>query len=285
MERTDGSVIRGLLRRKKSTGEGASGARYGMFVSLRDGMSELHAALLERIRSAGDVRTGTAVTRLEPTGASADSAFRVDTGSGTPDEYDAVIVGIPAWRAADLIESWNEPLARDLRGIEYASSAIVVSGHRLEDIAHPLDAAGLVIPAIERRRILAVSFLSRKFPNRAPEGRVILRTFVGGATQPELMSDSDDELRELVRAELRDVLAVGGEPEFMEVVRWERAMPQYHVGHLDRVRGIERQCASLPGFELAGNAYRGVGIPDCIHDGELAAERIWTANGGREPAD
>jgi oxygen-dependent protoporphyrinogen oxidase len=271
-----------LLHRRKSADDNASGARYGMFVSLRDGMSELQTALLERIRSAGEVRTGAAVTRVEPTGPAADSGFRVDFEDGAHDECDAVVNCVPAWRAADLVESWNGQLADALRAIEYASSAIVVSGHRWEDIDHPLDAAGLVVPAIEGRQILAVSFLSRKFPHRAPDGRVILRTFVGGATQPELMSNSDDELRQLVRNELRDVLAVGGEPDFMEVVRWERAMPQYRVGHLDRVHDIEQLCAPLRGFELAGNAYRGVGIPDCIHDGEQAAQRIWSASGRRE---
>lgn len=285
MEREHGSVIRGLLRRRKSADDNASGARYGMFVSLRDGMSELQTALLERIRSAGEVRTGAAVARVEPRAAAVDSGFRVDFEDGTHDEFDAVIICVPAWCAAGLVESWNGQLADALREIEYASSAIVVSGHRLEDIDHPLDAAGLVIPAIEHRRILAVSFLSRKFPHRAPDGCVILRTFVGGATQPELMSNSDDELMDLVRKELRDLLAVGGEPDFMEVVRWELAMPQYHVGHLDRIHDIEQLCAPVRGFELAGNAYRGVGIPDCIRDGEQAAQRIWTASVRREPAD
>jgi oxygen-dependent protoporphyrinogen oxidase len=204
------------------------------------------------------------------------SGFRVDSENQTLGEFDAVIACLPAYRAAGLIESWHGHLAAKLREIEYASSAVVVSGHRLKQIAHPLDAAGLVIPAIEHRRILAVSFLSRKFPNRAPAGRVILRTFVGGATQPELYSQSDNQLKQLVCEELRDTLGVGGEPEFMEVVRWERAMPQYHVGHLDRVNHIEQLCEPLTGFALAGNAYRGVGIPDCIHDGEQVAERIWS---------
>ena len=284
MERNDGSVIRGLLRRRKAAPGGASGARYGMFVSLRDGMSELQTALLNRIESFGEVRIATPVSRISPSNPSAGSGFRIDFESETPEEVDAVIACLPAYRAAGLVEAWNSQLALALREIEYASSAIVVSGHRRDQIAHPLDAAGLVVPAIENRRILAVSFLSRKFPNRAPDGCVILRTFVGGATQPELYAYSDDELEQLVHEELQDTLGTSGEPEFMHVVRWERAMPQYHVGHLGRISHIEQLCEPHTGFALAGSAYRGVGIPDCIHDGEQAAERIWFQLSGSNAA-
>ena len=176
--------------------------------------------------------------------------------------------------AAELLGEVDDTLAEKLRQIEYASTSIVVSGHRLSDIAHPLEASGLVIPAIEGRRILAVSFASRKFPGRAPEGCVLLRTFVGGALQPEFGQRSDPEILLLVREELADVLGVTGEPDFATVWRHENSMPQYHLGHLERVGLIEERVRQWPGLELAGNAYRGVGIPDCVHSGEQAAARL-----------
>ncbi|MCA9068618.1 MAG: protoporphyrinogen oxidase, partial [Planctomycetaceae bacterium] len=126
----------------------------------------------------------------------------------------------------------------------------------------------------EHRRILAVSFTSRKFPDRAPEGCVELRTFVGGAMQPEELDRSDEEIIELVRKELQELLGVTGTPDFVHVARWNRAMPQYHLGHIERVDFIESRVQQQPGLALAGNAYRGVGLPDCIHSGELAAESI-----------
>jgi oxygen-dependent protoporphyrinogen oxidase len=186
---------------------------------------------------------------------------------------------LPAYRAADLVAPFADDLAGQLRQIEYASSAIVVSGHRLADIRHPLDAFGLVIPAIERRKILAVSFTSRKFPDRAPEGCVQLRTFVGGAMQPEMFELSDDEILQTVRDELRELLGVEGEPDFAIVARYPRAMPQYHVGHLERVAAIEAAAARLPGLALAGNAYHGVGVPDCVQSAEAAAQRLYAARG------
>jgi oxygen-dependent protoporphyrinogen oxidase len=120
-----------------------------------------------------------------------------------------------------------------------------------------------------------VSFTSRKFPGRAPEGCVQLRTFIGGAMQPELMQLSDDEIRRLVQSELEEILGVTWKPDFTVVARWMRSMPQYHVGHRDLVAAIDRELAAFPRLALAGNAYQGVGIPDSIHSGELAAERVF----------
>ena len=135
------------------------------------------------------------------------------------------------------------------------------------------DGFGFVVPKIERRRILACSFSSRKFPGRAPDGCVLLRVFLGGAQQPEMVELPEEELRTIVLEELGELLGATGEPQLFQVVRWRQAMPQYHLGHLERVARIEQAVAALPGLELAGNAYRGVGIPDCIKSGEQAAER------------
>ncbi len=295
MEREAGSLTRGMWRKRGRSadgpsggspaasaargGGGTSGARYGLFVSLQGGMGELQARLLERIQP--HVRCWTAtrverVERIEPAGGGAETGgdrYRVVTAAGV-ETYRQVILAAPAYRSAELIAGWQPRLAAALREIEYASSVVVVTGHRMQDVAHPLNAYGMVVPARERQQILAVSFLSRKFPACAPEGRVVLRTFVGGALQPELNERTDAELQALVLEALGKILGVRGDPEVVRVVRYHRAMPQYHVGHLDRVQRIEMLEGETPGLHLCGNAYRGVGIPDCIHSGEQAAAGV-----------
>ena len=169
-------------------------------------------------------------------------------------------------------------LAARLGEIESASSVVVSTGHRLDQVEHPLDAYGLVVPRIEGRRVLAVSFASRKLAGRAPEGRVLFRTFVGGELQPELVELDDQELRGLVLEELEALLGVRGDPELIDVVRYQEMMPQYNVGHLDRVETIERLVAQIPGLALAGNAFRGVGLPDCIASGFAAATSLLDEN-------
>lgn len=270
MEARHGSLIRALRHQANQSGEGASGARYGLFVTLKTGLAELVTALETRLEAACHIHRNTAVRAIQKES----SSYRLGGASGSADVFDAVVVALPAYRAAELIGNWLPHAAQRLQQIEYASAAIVVSGHTLSDIRHPMDAFGLVIPAIEQRRILAVSFASRKFPDRAPPGHVLLRTFVGGAMQPQELERSDVEIGETVRAELGSIFGVGGTADFLKVVRWSRAMPQYHVGHLDRVTAIEAELKPHPTIKLAGNAYRGVGIPDCIQSGEAAAESL-----------
>jgi protoporphyrinogen/coproporphyrinogen III oxidase len=262
-----------------------SGARYGLFTAPRGGISVLFDRLLEVVKQQADVRLGEAVAAVSSNNS---GGFTVTLRSGDSLDFDGVVIALPSFHAASILANGSTDksdvhtpdsmaeLTKLLNGIEYSSAAIVVSGHRLADIEHPLDAFGLVIPAIERRQILAISFTSRKFPGRAPEGRILLRTFVGGAMQPDMLDLSDEEILQTVRAELKSILGVGGKPDFMEVCRYEKSMPQYHLGHCERVARIRELTERYSGLELAGNAYSGVGIPDCISSGESAAERLAT---------
>ncbi|MGE5194022.1 MAG: protoporphyrinogen oxidase, partial [Deltaproteobacteria bacterium] len=277
MEREHGSLIRALRRQKGCEDDDPtpSGARYGLFATPVNGISELVDALAGKIERDASVQFEAEVERLTP---EADGrGFVLGLPFGAKDNFDAVVLAIPAYRAAPVIAGFAPRAAEALERIEYASTAIVVSGHKLADIRHPLDAFGLVVPAIEKRKILAVSFTSRKFPGRAPEGCVQLRTFVGGAMQPELMQLSDAGLTALVRQELESMLGVAWKPDFTIVARWMRSMPQYHVGHLDLVAAIDGELAGFPRLALAGNAFHGVGIPDSIHSGEQAAERVFAS--------
>jgi oxygen-dependent protoporphyrinogen oxidase len=202
-------------------------------------------------------------------------SYSLTFADGTEEDFDAVIVASTAARTADLLASLDTQISQELRGIEFASSALVISGHRLSDIRHPLNAFGLVIPNIERRRILAVSFSSRKFPNRAPEGRVLLRTFVGGALQPDMFDQTDEQLQASVLEELNSIFGVAGEPDFVKVFRYPHAMPQYHVGHLNRIARIEALTKQHPQLAMAGITYRGVGMPDVVADAERAAAELF----------
>jgi oxygen-dependent protoporphyrinogen oxidase len=200
---------------------------------------------------------------------------RVPSGCRNPQShFDALILAIPAHAAARVLTSLDPALADELSAIPYASCAVVSFGFTRNQIAHPLDSFGFVVPQIERRRIIAASFASLKFTGRAPADCVLIRAFIGGALQPELADLPDADLRRLALDELRDLLGITGEPLLTDIARWPHSMPQYHVGHLQRIARIEQLAARHPRLALAGNAYRGVGIPQCIASGESAAERL-----------
>jgi oxygen-dependent protoporphyrinogen oxidase len=191
-------------------------------------------------------------------------------------EFDALILATPAHAAARLLTSFDPALAAELSAIPYASCAVVSLGFARKQIGHPLHSFGFVVPQIERRRIIAASFASLKFPHRAPDDSVLIRVFIGGALQPKLTELPDAELRQLALDELRDLIGITGEPLLTDIARWPQSMPQYHVGHLQRIARIEELAARHPNFALAGNAYRGVGIPQCVASGESAAEQLLT---------
>lgn len=277
MEEKHGSLLRAMAvgSSNESQGGEASGARYGLFATLRGGLSDLTTALEKRVTElGGKLRAGTRVTKLTRMEA-IEGKYRIELVNRNPEDFEGVVMALPTRAAAELAEPLRKDLANELRKIEYASSAIVVSGHRLSEIRDSMEAFGLVVPAVESREILAVSFSSRKFPGRAPEGKILLRTFIGGAMQPDQFQRDDSEMKGLVRNELREIFGVTGEPDFMEVCRYPHSMPQYHVGHLGLVGRIRAEASKLPGFALAGNAYDGVGIPDTIASGEQAAAQVW----------
>ena len=168
-----------------------------------------------------------------------------------------------------------------MASISHSGTAIVSLGYRDEQIGHRLDGMGAVVPAIERSPILAVSFSSRKYPHRRRKGNRSLRVFAGGARRPDLAEMDDAQLLRLVPDELSRLLQIRGEPCYSNIAHWPGTMPQYHVGHKELVARIEARAAALPRLALAGNAYHGVGIPDCIHGGESAAERILGKDAGR----
>src|SRR5205807_628243 len=263
LEQRERSVTLALWRAARRAGgeaAGTSGARWSLFVTFRDGMDELVRALGDRLPS-GSVRLKERVSGLEQAGRGG-----IDT--------DAVVIASEPHEAARLLRHVDPAVARLLGQIPCASSATVTLGYRRSDIPRPLDAFGFVVPRIERRPILACTFSSVKYPGRAPAGHALLRVFLGGALDAGVLEGDDASLAALARAEPQHALGVTSPPVLTRVARHPSAMPQYLVGHLSRVEPIARLLTAHPGLALAGGAYRGVGIADCVRSGEQAAELV-----------
>jgi oxygen-dependent protoporphyrinogen oxidase len=271
MERRHGGLIRAAWRGAARDASQDSAARYSLFVAPRNGMQSLVEALAARLPE-GAVRLGAAVEQIGPDPGGGWS-IQCAGLAGAEGRFDAVVLALPAFRTAAVLAAVDPQLAAELAAIPYASSAVAILGYRAEQL-RPLDAFGVVVPAIEGRSVLAISAASVKYAGRAPEGRVLLRVFLGGARRPELAELPDEDLQRMAQAEVAELLNAQGEPELTRIVRWPRAMPQYHVGHLERVTRIEGLAARHSGLALAGSAYRGVGVPDCVAGGERAAEQV-----------
>jgi oxygen-dependent protoporphyrinogen oxidase len=209
------------------------------------------------------------VTGIERAG----DGWRLATAAGETVIADRVILATEAGVASRLFRYVDPAVSALLADIPYASSATVSLGYRRPDVPHPLDGFGFVVPRVEGRSLLACTYSSVKYPGRAPEGMVLLRCFLGGALDDAVLEKGDDDLLAMARSELREALGVRAEPVLTRVRRWPFAMPQYRVGHLDRVAAIGRVMEGVPGLGLAGGGYRGVGIPDCVRSGEVAAAR------------
>ena len=266
MEQKHRSLILAMARQGRAEKTGTSGARYSLFLSFDRGMQVLVDAVTQ---INADFRVKTRAQRV-----TLDQGWKITTDKGEQFEADAVCLAVPAYVAASLLAETHENLADKLRQIKYASTATINFGYRRAAIAHPLNGFGFVVPFIEKRSLIACTFSSVKFPGRAPDDHVLLRAFAGGALQPEIFALAESEMSTRVEADLRELLGISEDPRFIEVAKWERSMPQYEVGHLDRVNEIEALATEIPGLALAGNAYRGAGIPDCIRSGEAAAESL-----------
>lgn len=272
MERDHRSVVLAMLRKARSQTKadqsGTSGARYGLFLSFDYGMEVLVQVLKQKI-SRCEVKLNTKVAAIER-----ERGWKSKTDKEESIEADAICLAVPAYVAAQLLTHVNQTLAAQLNQIKYASTATINFAYRREAIQHPLDGFGFVVPFVEKRSLIACTFSSVKFPGRAPDDHVLLRAFVGGALQPEMFALEEPEMLARVENDLREFLGITSNPLFAEVSKWQNSMPQYEVGHLDRVASIENSVHDLPGLALAGNAYRGAGIPDCIRSGETAAQRL-----------
>jgi oxygen-dependent protoporphyrinogen oxidase len=275
MEREHGSVIRALRRKArseqgKSTGgevAKAAGPRYGMFVTMKSGMSTLTNALANALPE-GSLRLNTPVQSIRRNG----NGWVVNAGDEI--EADAVILALPAHKSASLLQPVDAGLAAALSQVEYAGASVVNFTFDRAQVGHAMDGIGAVFPAVEQRRIVAFSFSSVKFEGRAPEGRAIVRVFMGGALQPEIAKLPPGELAQVALSEIRGLVGITGEPRSVTASSHLGAMAQYHVGHLARVARIRELAAAHPTLAICGNGFDGVGIPDCVRNAEQAVKAL-----------
>lgn len=267
LERQHGSLARAA--RALGLGRARAGPALPPFMTLRRGMGRLIEALVERLR--GDLRLGQAVEAVTPAGERC-QGLRVHLQGGASLRADAVLLTTPGPVSARLLEGWRPDLAAQLRQVATTSSATISLAYHTDQVRHPLQGSGFVVPRTEPNRLMACTWTSSKFPDRAPAGAVLLRAFVGGPRAPELVDLDDAALITLVRRELGAVLGIEDSPLLTCIYRWPHAHPQYEVGHLERVTTLEQGCP--PNLLLAGAFYRGIGLPDCIAQGEAAASLL-----------
>ncbi len=287
MEREYGSLTRGMLaaHRKMRARAAANGhgpgaaAERPIFTTLRGGMQQMVDAIRARLDWAA-VRLSTPVNALERS----DNGWMVHS-LGTAEYYDSVIVASPAWAAGVLLAPVDAVLSEQLGGIPYSSSITVNLVYDEDALGKLPEGFGFLVPATERRSLLACTFSHRKFLGRTAPGKAVIRAFLGGMRNEALLAENDNALVAIVRHELIDILGesvvgIGLDPEYTQVTRWRRAMAQYAVGHQERMEKINERVAALPGLRLAGNAYDGIGVSDCIRLGRKAAADLIQAGAG-----
>jgi oxygen-dependent protoporphyrinogen oxidase len=260
-ERTAGSILRSLW----GMPPGAP-SEQGAFLSLVGGTEELVDALGGAL-APGTVCVGERVRDMKRAG-----LFTVESTGGLF-QARAVLLCVPAYAAAGLLRGIDTGLAALCDAVPYASTATVALGYRREQVRHPLDGSGFVVPRLERNPLLAATFVSSKWPARAPAGYVLLRAFLGGGRDPGRADRTDDELISMAKGALGAVLSIHGEPVLTRVFRFPRQSPQYEVGHLERLAAIDDHLGRVPGLFVAGSGFRAIGIPDCVADGRAAAAR------------
>ncbi len=278
LEQEYGGLIKAMIklakkkRAERKAGQAVASAAGpgGVLTSFAAGIQELTDATAAAL--AGEVRTGTTVKALRPL----QEGFSLELASGGSLEVDLVVSAAPAWALAEMTEREDGELARLLREIPYAPMNVVCFGYQREKIPRDLDGFGYLIPKKEGKGILGTLWDSSIFPHRAPAGQVLLRSMMGGATNPGAIDLSEKEVESRVRADLREIMGISTEPDFVRIFRHHRAIPQYTVGHSRRVGAISERLAAFPGLFATGNAFFGVGLNDCVNSSNQTAGRVIT---------
>ncbi len=279
LEDTYGGLLKGMLAlRKQAQALGAQGPASagpgGVLMSFREGLAELIGGLRDRL--AGPVLTGVEAGSVTRRDRGDETSWEVSFADGRPAlAADVVCLAVPAYDAARLIGGTDPGLAATMSTIPYAAMGVVHLGFRQQDLHRPLDGFGFLVPHREGRRILGSLWASSIFAGRAPEGGTLLTVMMGGAKDPATPRLSEERLVEVAREEIGVTLGIAAAPVFSRVIKWEQAIPQYTYGHPDRVASLEKRAADQPGLLLTGNAFRGVGVNDCVASGmKVASEGV-----------
>ncbi len=280
IEKKHGSLIRGMLAvrsnrpAKPATPVPATSQPDpppSVFISFRGGVQEFIDGLLPKLQ--GDIRLNTSVTTLQPMQEATPARFQLTLNDGSTLNAQHIILATPAFVSADLLSQIAPNASNLLAAIRYVSTGTISFGYRRSEVSHPLNGFGMLIPRSEKRPINAITWSSTKFDLRAPSDHALIRVFFGGSRNPEIVERSDEDLVAIARRELDALLGINATPLFHRLFRWHNATPQYDVGHLQRVDAIE---SALPtGIYVTGSPYRGIGIPDCVHQAQQTAEQLW----------
>ena len=273
MERTHGSLGRAMIAARKKMSREPSKPAPSLFTSLKNGMQSLAETLISRLNPASLVMNAT-VTAVQPSS----SGWTVFTGAQS-ERFDAVVVALPSAASASVLRDASSDLSAELGAIQYSSSITVGLGYDMKVRQSLPPGFGFLVPRSEGKRLLAATFVHNKFPHRAPEDSALLRCFFAGNNAEEVWSLSDNQIVDVVRQELQEILGpqirgLRAEPLFARVYKWKSAMAQYGVGHLERLERIENLRKQIPGLALAGNGYRGIGVPDCVRSGREAVKQL-----------
>lgn len=276
MEQESGSLIRGGIARMKAAKNNPAPATQpakGKLFSFKRGLQTLTDALASAITASGrgDIQLNTSITRIQHV---SEGGWSVETAQGTTFQTKHLILSTPAHSTAQLLGEIDGTLAESLAAIEYPPVTSVVMGFDRSQVAHPLDGFGLLIPSREQKLTLGVLFSSTLFPNRTPEGKVLLTAFIGGRKHPEAAQGDDQTVLERVLSDLSPLLGIKGEPEFLRVKYWAQAIPQYEIGYLELQERISQRLTELPGLSLNGNWRGGIAVGDCLINGKKLAERL-----------
>jgi oxygen-dependent protoporphyrinogen oxidase len=275
MEREHGSLVRATLKAKsKARAQAKSSAKpQPLFTSLKNGMQQMVEALVAALPQSS-IRLQQNNLLVRPV----NDDWQVES-AGIPDRFQEVLLAVPAPAAAGILRQFHPALIEGLARIQYTSSVAVALGY---DQAELPPGHGFLVPRSEGRKIMACTFVHKKFPHRVPEGKKMLRCFFSSSRVPDLLTHSDEALQQIARQELKEILGLSAAPRFARTFRWDRAMAQYETGHLDRVTGMEKILAEMPGFHIIGNSFYGIGVPDCIKSARQAVEQI--TSGVSQPA-
>jgi oxygen-dependent protoporphyrinogen oxidase len=272
MEREHGSLVRATLRAKaqnpnaQNKDKTKAAKPQPLFSSMKNGMQQIIDALAAALPQSS--------IRLQQQDISVrqiNDDWQVES-SGVKERFQAVLLAVPAPSGAAMLRQFHPALVEGLSRIQYTSSAAVALAY--DDVVDLPPGHGFLVPRSERRKLMACTFVHRKFDHRAPQGKSLLRCFFSSSRIPDLLTYSDESLQQIARQELESILGVKAEPIFARTFRWDRAMAQYETGHLERVAGMEKIIAAMPGFHIIGNSFYGIGVPDCIKSARLAAEQI-----------
>jgi oxygen-dependent protoporphyrinogen oxidase len=266
-----GSLIRGMIRLQKEakkSGKKVGAGPGGVLTSFYDGMETLVNGLNQNVGQR--LQTNKKVVSVDRKS----GIYTVYLSDNTSIEAESVVIASPAHVTAEIVKDMDKMLSVSLDEIFYPSISVVCLGFKRDQIQHPLDGFGFLVPYREKRKILGTLWDSSIFPNRAPEGYVLLRSMVGGVRMSDLAMENDGALVEIVLRELHDIMRIHATPDFMRVYKHEKGIPQYSPGHEKRLESILEKTSKFKGFYLAGNAYQGIGVNDCIENSYNLAERI-----------